>query len=148
MRTAFPQLHGEMQAALQHFAATQLHTGAAQMGWHWLNTSLGCFGSGLLAQLPYLPSAGHPTASASCPALVLLRLAVCSSSTQPTSALAEKAYRQVCPSGGGGILSSLQGLSVSTSDGRRTRSQVCGFVMGNAGTRQEGQLGRSGDCIA
>ena len=29
VRAAFPQLHGEMQAALQHFAATQLHTG----GW-------------------------------------------------------------------------------------------------------------------
>ena len=40
---------------------------------------------------------------------------------------AEKAYRQVRP--GGGILS-LQGLSVSTSDGRRTRSQVRAHVGG------------------
>lgn len=34
VRAAFPRLHAEMQAALQHFAATQLHTGA--FAWAWL----------------------------------------------------------------------------------------------------------------
>lgn len=34
VRAGFPRLHAEMQAALQHCAATQLHTGACRAhGW-------------------------------------------------------------------------------------------------------------------
>lgn len=122
MRTAFPRLHAEAQAALQHHASTQLHTGergrgspafrvqalatsAARAGWRHCCRALPTIPR--IDSEPCVPSLAH------------LCLPVCLHGT------AEKAYRQVRP--GAGILS-LTGLAAFTSDGRRTRSQVRGLL--------------------
>ena len=131
VRAAFPRLHAAMQAALQHWASTQLHTG----------TLLSASAAARLPQLlrqrccpPGTHAHHHLPATRPLPSCALTALLpALNTACMHACPAAEKAYQRVRP-GGGGVLS-LAGLSAFTSDGRKTRSQV---VVVGGGRRRGG----------